>query len=165
MSQGLGPAAAAKLEAAHQTLQEAVGSLPEAALAWKPADDVWSVLEILGHVAEFVPFWTAQTLRIARQPDLEWGRTHADTDRLAAVQRASSRTLAELLEEIRTGVAASAATLRGISDADLAVEAPSRNPRWGRKPASFIVDELLVGHVAKHAGQIRRNADQFATVR
>lgn len=163
MSQGT--AAAAKLEAAHKTLLEAVSGLPEAALAWKPADDVWSVLEILGHVAEFVPFWTAQTVQISRQPDLEWGRTHADTDRLAAVQRASSRSLGELLDEIRTGVEASAATLRAISDADLAAEAQSRNPRWGRKPASFIVDDLLVGHVEKHAGQIRRNADQFATVR
>jgi hypothetical protein len=42
------------------------------------------------------------------------------------------------------------------------VEAASRNPRWGVKPASFVVDELLVHHVAKHQSQIRRNAAQFA---
>ena len=29
------------------------------------------------------------------------------------------------------------------------------------KPASFVVDELLVHHVAKHQGQIRRNVAQF----
>ncbi len=30
------------------------------------------------------------------------------------------------------------------------------------KPASFVIDELLVHHVAKHLGQIRRNVSQFA---
>jgi hypothetical protein len=30
------------------------------------------------------------------------------------------------------------------------------------KPASFVIDELLVHHVAKHQGQIRRNVVQFA---
>jgi len=55
--------------------------------------------------------------------------------------------------------------LRRLSDADLAVEATSRNPRWGMKPASFVVDDLLVQHVAKHQGQIRRNVSQFNTAR
>jgi hypothetical protein len=56
----------------------------------------------------------------------------------------------------------SAATLRSLSDEDLAVQATSKNPRWGLKPASFVVDELLVHHVAKHRGQIRRNVAQFS---
>ena len=34
----------------------------------------------------------------------------------------------------------SAETLRSLSDDDLAVEGMSRNPRWGLKPASFVVD-------------------------
>ena len=41
------------------------------------------------------------------------------------------------------------------------VEATSKNPRWGLKPASFVVDHLLVQHVEKHLGQIRRNITQF----
>jgi fumarylpyruvate hydrolase len=51
--------------------------------------------------------------------------------------------------------------LSRLSDAALEVEAPSRNPKWGRKPAQFIVDHLLVGHVEKHVDQIRRNVTQF----
>jgi hypothetical protein len=45
------------------------------------------------------------------------------------------------------------------------VEAASKNPRWGVKPASFVVDDLLVHHVAKHQGQIRRNISQFNQAR
>ena len=33
------------------------------------------------------------------------------------------------------------------------------------KPASFVVDDLLVHHVAKHQGQIRRNVSQFNEAR
>ena len=43
---------------------------------------------------------------------------------------------------------------------DLAAEAASKNPR-GVKPASFVVDDLLVHHVMKHQNQIRRNISQF----
>ena len=59
----------------------------------------------------------------------------------------------------------SAETLRTLSDEQLAVEAASKNPRWGVKPASFVIDELLVHHVAKHQGQIRRNITQFNEAR
>jgi uncharacterized damage-inducible protein DinB len=96
-------AAAAKLEAAAETLLAELGKLPEEVIAWKPADDVWSVVEILGHVAEFVPYWTGQTLQIIRHPQEQWGRTHADTARLDAVERAKSRTLADITGEIQAG--------------------------------------------------------------
>jgi hypothetical protein len=39
---------------------------------------------------------------------------------------------------------------------------PSRNPRWDVKPAAFVMDHLLVEHVEKHLGQIRRNVRQFS---
>ena len=152
---------AARLEAAADALLTEVASLPADLINWKPADDVWSVMEILCHVDEFVRFWTGQTLQIVRRPDDEWGRTHTDTARLDAVQRAGSRSLPEVTTAIRAGVKASASEIRGLRDADLAVEAMSRNPRWARQPASFIVDHLLIEHVEKHLSQIRRNAKQF----
>ena len=91
-----------------------------------------------------------------------WARDHTDTARLAAVTNTASYELEEVLRDIRRAVKQSADTLKDLSDADLAVEATSRNPRWGLKPASFVVDDLLVHHVAKHLGQIRRNVTPFA---
>jgi hypothetical protein len=108
-----------------------------------------------------VPYWTAQALQVIRQPDEPWGRDHTHKERLAAVENTASRNVADVEVAIRAAVRQSAEALRQLSDADLAVEAPSRNPRWDRKPASFIVDDLLVKHVEKHIGQIRRNALQF----
>jgi hypothetical protein len=48
-----------------------------------------------------------------------------------------------------------------LNDADFDVEATSRNPRWGLKPAGFIADHLLIAHVEKHIGQIRRNVTEY----
>ena len=62
---------------------------------------------------------------------------------------------------MRTGVAEAAAKLSGLREADLQIEATSKNPRWGLKPAGFIVDDLIVHHVEKHLGQIRRNVAQY----
>ena len=93
------------------------------------------------------------------------GRDHTDTARLAAVTGTAANRLDEVLADIRRLMRRTVETLRELSDADLAVEATSKNPRWGLKPASFIVDHLLVEHVEKHLGQIRRNVAQFGQAR
>lgn len=161
MPEAPGQDAAARLESAAAALLAEVEHLPRPLVGWKPADDVWSVMEILSHVREFVPYWTAQALQVARDPDRPWGRDHRDPDRLAAIEQSARHTLADVTSAIREVVHASAEALRSLSDADLASEAVSRNPRWGRQPASFIVDHLVVQHVEKHLGQVRRNLTQY----
>lgn len=158
-------AVAARLRAnAEQLLNEVVG-MPEELIGWVPGEGVWTVMDNLCHVREFVPFWTAEALRVVAGSAEPWGRNHADADRLAAVTGTSRHRLEDVVRDIREAVEASAAALSRLSDAELAAEAPSRNPRWGVKPAWFIVDDLLVGHIEKHLGQIRRNAAQFAEAR
>jgi uncharacterized damage-inducible protein DinB len=154
-------AAAVRLQAITDDIVAEVQRLPPPLITWIPADGVWSVMDILCHIREFVPFWTDETLRISRRPDEQWGRDHTDTARLAAVANTVSYRLEDVLADIRRAVRRSADALNDLSDADLAVEATSRNPRWGLKPASFVVDQLLVQHVEKHLGQIRRNVSQF----
>jgi uncharacterized damage-inducible protein DinB len=142
-----------------------VERLPAELIHWVPGDGVWTVMDNLCHVREFVPFWTGQTLRIVRHSNEQWGRDHTDTARLAAVTSTAGNRLDGVVADIREAVRRSAETLRTLSDEDLAVEATSKNPKWGKKPASFVVEELLVHHVEKHLGQIRRNVTQFNDAR
>jgi fumarylpyruvate hydrolase len=162
MPESPGQRAGARLSIAVDELLAEVAALPANVITWQPAADVWSVMDILCHVQEFVPYWTAQTMQVVERPGEMWGRDHTDRDRLAAVTNTSVRRSSDVQQAIRQAAAASADTLARLSDADLDVEAPSRNPRWGVKPAHFIIDHLLVGHVEKHLGQIRRNVTQFA---
>ena len=154
--------AAQKIQSSCDAILAEASGLPAEILRWKPAPDVWSVMDILCHIEEFLPYWTAQSLSAARHPDREWGRDHTDEARRAAVANTQARTFAEVEKNIRAAASQSAAAIAGLSDADLDVEAPSRNPRWGVKPAGFIVDHLLVIHLEKHLGQIRRNEMQYA---
>ena len=157
--------AAVRLQAVTDEILAEVRRLPPELISWVPAEGVWSVMEILCHIREFVPFWTEETLRMARRPEEPWGRDHTDAARLAAVTNTADYRLEDVLTDIHRAVQRSADALTELSDADLAVEATSKNPRWGRKPASFVVDHLLVQHVEKHLGQIRRNVGQFAEAR
>jgi uncharacterized damage-inducible protein DinB len=142
-----------------------VERLPAELIRWVPGEGVWTVMDNLCHVREFVTFWTGQALQIIRRPDELWGRDHTDTDRLAAVTNTAANQLDAVVADIREAVRRSAATLRTLSDEDLAAEATSKNPKWGRKPASFVIEELIVHHVEKHRGQIRRNVAQFNDAR
>lgn len=161
MSESRGPSASARLQAAANEMLAEVERLPAAVVTWQPAPDVWSVMDILCHVREFIPFWTKQTLSAVDHPNELWGRDHTDRDRLAAVDNTSARQLTDVLQGIREGVAQSSAVLSRLTDAELEREATSKNPKWGRKPAHFIVDQLLVQHVEKHIGQITRNVTQY----
>jgi uncharacterized damage-inducible protein DinB len=155
-------AAAERLTSTTEEILAEVQQQPAELIHWIPAEGVWTVMDNLCHIREFVPFWTGEALRIAQRQGERWGRDHTDTARLAAVTNTSAHRLADVVADIREAVRHSTETLRTLSDEQLAAEAASRNPRWGVKPASFVVEDLLVQHVAKHLGQIRRNVAQFA---
>ena len=158
-------AAAGQLTQTTDEILAEVQQLPPELIHWIPSAGVWTVMDNLCHIREFVPFWTGETLRIVTRPTEQWGRDHTDTARLAAVTNTVADTLEAVVADIREAVRRSADALKALSEQDLAVEATSRNPRLGVKPASFVVDELLVHHVAKHQGQIRRNISQFNEAR
>ena len=164
-SQTQAAAAAERLSTITDDILTEVQQFPAELIHWVPAEGVWTVMDNLCHIREFVPFWTGETLRIVKRPAEQWGRDHTDTARLTAVTNTAAQTLHDVVSDIRDAVRRSADVLKALSDHDLAVEASSRNPRWGVKPASFVVDEVLVHHVAKHQGQIRRNIAQLNEAR
>jgi hypothetical protein len=155
--------AAAKLQSISDEILSEFRKLPKELMHWRPAADVWSAIDILCHIEEFVPYWTAQILVITNRSAGEWGRTHADPDRLSAVENTEARNVEDVERRLQLSVQHSAAAIANLNDADLDIEAPSRNPRWGVKPAGFILDDLLLEHLRKHLGQIRRNAGPKTT--
>ena len=80
-------AAAARLQTITDEILYEVERLPPAIITWIPGEGVWSVMDNLCHIREFVQFWTRETVRIVRRPDEQWGRDHTDSARLAAVTR------------------------------------------------------------------------------
>ena len=152
-----------QIDATLAEIETKVRPLPRAWLSWRPAADVWSILDILCHIEEFVPYWTGEILAIIHHPNQEWGRTHADSARLEAVADTSKRELSDVLVSIHNGVESTRNRLLPLGDEMLEITAKSRNPRWETKSASFILNHLLVQHVANHSAQIQRNIDQLVS--
>jgi uncharacterized damage-inducible protein DinB len=157
----IGVAAGERIRATSGDIISEVRQMPPALITWAPGEGVWSVMDNLCHIREFLPFWTGEVLRIVGTPGELWGRDHTDAARLAAVARTAGNDVNTVLNDVQAAADTSATTLARLSDAELATEAMSRNPRWGVKPASFVVEHLMVQHIDKHLGQIRRNVAQF----
>lgn len=164
-----GSLSARRIEESIQSIQElaaeithTVVELPEDALRWKPAADVWSMAEILGHVQEAMPYWVGEIQRVVTNPGAEWGRNHQNESRLAAVAATPRRSIRDLIAGVAETANAVVAVLGKLNDQDLQIESPSRNPRWGVKPMSFVLDHLIVSHLRGHRDQIKRTLDQFA---
>lgn len=148
----------------HQTLDQIIATTKDMSpelLMWKPAEDKWSVMEVLAHVEEAIPYWLDEINRLIERPGTEWGRGLQDEKRLAAIAMAGSRSLDEVLSSLENIKGQVAEVLNTIPKEALLREAPSRNPRFGIKPLTFVIEHLLVEHVDTHVKQIKRNLDEY----
>jgi uncharacterized damage-inducible protein DinB len=153
--------AAAAIEDTSQQIHDLVRPLSRDLLLWRPSPEVWSILDNLAHIEEFLPFWTGEIQAMLAQPPQPWGRDQSHAGRLAAVRDTSTRDVSEVLANIHAEATSASRYLRSLQDAQLDIEAASRNPRWAIKPVSFVVDTLLVKHLADHRSQIQRNLRQY----
>ncbi|MGD8189446.1 DinB family protein [Brevibacillus ginsengisoli] len=126
----------------------------------KPSMDAWSIKEVLCHIEEAIPYWLREIEQLVKKPGAEWGRGLADEERLRAVDVANQRKIEDILFQIESNKNIVVEVLEGLTDRQLLIESPSRNPRFGTKPLRFIVDHLLVEHMQKHLEQIKRNMKQ-----
>jgi uncharacterized damage-inducible protein DinB len=137
--------------------------LSQEMLLWKPAEDKWSVMEVLCHLEEVIPYWLTELQETIKSPQTPWGRGLQHEGRLAAVAIAHERNVSEVLQNLIDSKQQVQDVLGAISEEQLRIEAESRNPRFGKKPLSFIVEHLLKEHLVTHLNQIMRNIKAFET--
>ncbi|MFC6604504.1 DinB family protein [Ectobacillus funiculus] len=70
----------------NQVIQKAEG-LSNDVLRWNPTGEEWSVMQILCHLVEAVPYWLDEIERLLETPGKEWGRGLQHEGRLAAVNK------------------------------------------------------------------------------
>ncbi|MBR8646236.1 DinB family protein [[Brevibacterium] frigoritolerans] len=52
---------------------ETTANLPEETIRFKPAEDEWSIMQILSHLAEAIPYWLGEVETVIAMPGAEWG--------------------------------------------------------------------------------------------
>ena len=140
-----------------------VKGLSEKEVRWNPSTEEWSIMQIITHVAEAIPYWVREIQQIKEHPDQTWGRGLTDETRLKTVsaEHVNSLLVADVLDQLASVPAYVEETLQSLSSEDLKIVAPSRNPRFDGNPVEFIVNHLIVEHVEKHNHQIDRNRSKY----
>ena len=138
---------------------ETVNGLSEETIRWNPSEEEWSIMQIMAHIVEAVPYWLDEINELVQSPGKEWGRNHLQQRRLDAVSQAAvdATSVTEMLQKLENIKQQVKEGIENLTAVQLAAEAPSRNPNFGTKPLSFIIDHLIDQHVNKHEGQIQRN--------
>ncbi|OLO27900.1 hypothetical protein BTR23_19000 [Alkalihalophilus pseudofirmus] len=143
---------------------ETVRGLPEETIRWEPTEDEWSIMQIIAHIVEALPYWVAEIEQLVETPGKPWGRNHLHEPRLEAVKpetvdAISVDEMIQALEEVKQTVQEG---IGNLTREQLAAEATSVNPNFGTKPPSWIIDHLIDEHVNKHEGQIQRNLSKLS---
>ncbi|WHY78571.1 DinB family protein [Neobacillus sp. WH10] len=153
-----------------ESLRESIGkietlvmSLPEETIRWKPSEDEWSIMQIMTHIVEAIPYWGKEIKNIKSQPDQPWGRGLIDEVRLLAVSKENVTNLSVeiVVQQLHSIPPTVEKVLTTLTSEDLALKAPSRNPRFDGKPIEFIVNHLIVEHAEKHYSQMKRNVSKY----
>lgn len=140
-----------------------VKELPEETIRWKPSEEEWSIMQVIAHIAEAIPFWLGEIRQIIQSPEDVWGRDHTNKIRLKAVDEETVDNLAveKVIKDLEQIPSQTEETLGKLTDEQLQIVAPSRNPNFDGKPVQFIIDKLVVGHIQGHNGQIQRNLSKL----
>ena len=110
----------------------------------------WDRYNILGHVAEVLPFWVAQLeIAIDGQP---FGRLPGSTERQQAVDLGREVGETALRERIDSGFVALERFLGALESSDLARKVTMRGR--GEETVGWAMENLLVGHAEAHCDQL-----------
>ena len=136
--------------------------LSEDMIRYKPSENEWSIIQILSHLAEAIPYWLSEIKHVTDAPGSQWGRGLQDPARLAAVSNPENLSIVKVKDEV-AGLKQQVETgLIDLTEEQLREESPHRNfQKFGNKPVSFIIDHFIEEHLEGHYGQIKRNLSKL----
>jgi threonine dehydratase len=118
----------------------------------------WEAGQVWAHLAEFPAYWLAQIRGLLAAEaagtvePIPFGRTKADPERIAAIERERRTDPAELLRRVTAQVAELTAMLEELPDRSWAVR--GLHPTKGSMMVGTIVEEFLADHLEEHADQL-----------
>lgn len=117
-----------------------------------PGDQEWSALQVIGHMAEMIPYWLHHCHLIAASLEPpQFGRTPDAPERLAGVESAATRDADALLGQLKQAVEAAAKDIRHISEVERGKT--GIHLRQGTMTVADVVEQFIVGHAEAHVAQ------------
>ena len=153
------------IQSIQNTLEKTVNLVKyqmEETIRWNPSEEEWSILQILSHLNEAVPYWLNEIQTVVSAPGSGWGRGLQDPMRLAAVTDTDKLSVEEEIEKVELLKEKVFVGLSGLDGSTLAQENPHRNfAEFGSKPVSFMIEHFIEEHIEGHYNQINRNLSKI----
>jgi uncharacterized damage-inducible protein DinB len=120
-----------------------------------PGDGEWSVMQVLGHLAEMIPYWLDHCHRLvaASGEPLQFGRNLEATERLVGVERGATGDLVEMLSLVDHEIQVAVQTIREMSPADRARQ--GIHSRYGAINVAQVIERFIVAHAEEHLAQVQ----------
>ena len=120
-----------------------------------PGKDEWSVMQILGHLAESVPYWldNCRNLIAATGEPPVIGRGLVAPERLVGVELGATGELDELLPRVESEIRAAAQAIRRMSPAERSKT--GLHIRDGELTVAQVIERFIITHVEGHLAQIQ----------
>ncbi|MFE4240757.1 DinB family protein [Peribacillus butanolivorans] len=153
------------IQSFQQSIDHILGTtanLSEKTIRCNPTEEEWSIMQILSHIAEAIPYWLGEVETVVATPGSKWGRGLQDPARLAAVTDTEKLSVDEILKQVDELKYKVESGLGKLDEETLSKESPHRNfAKFGNKPVSYIVDHFIDDHVSGHYDQIKRNLSKI----
>lgn len=121
-----------------------------------PGENEWTVLQILGHCDEMIPYWLVQIQRVLDTPGTEAvpiGRSQDDPTRLAGPARGAAGNPDELIAQVEAESKKGAAKIRAFTPEQL--QKKGIHPRRGEMSVEEMLEFFIVTHMNEHLEQVR----------
>ncbi len=122
----------------------------------QPSGERWEWGQVWAHVAEFPEYWLDQIEAAFATPgegSVPFGRTRADPDRVAAIERDRRTPPADLMARIEPQLAQLRGAIIGFTPEQWSGRRFA-HPTLGDLDLSAVMEDFLVGHLEAHADQL-----------
>jgi len=118
-----------------------------------PAENEWTIMQNLAHIAEFMSYWANEVALLVAEPGRNFGRTMQHEGRLRGISEHEQDTLPEIQSMLPGSYARLEQVLSSLHDSDLALT--GHHVKYGNQTLGWFIDEFITRHLSDHVEQIK----------
>ena len=139
--------------ALNELIDGPLASLDPQKLYEVPAENEWTIMQNLAHVAEFMSYWANEIAKLVAHPGQNFGRVMTDERRIKFISDHEHDTLPQIRALLPESYARLEEVLSGLKDSDL--ELTGIHVRYGEKSLDWFIEDFVTKHMSDHVVQLR----------
>lgn len=147
-------------KALNERIDSSLAALDPQKLYQPPAENEWTIMQNLAHVAEFMTYWANEIAKLVANPGQKFGRVMTDERRLKFISDHGNDTLSQIKSLLPTSYARLEEVLSSLKDSDLSIT--GIHPRYGEKSLDWFIEDFVTKHMSDHVVQLREEVQEVS---